>query len=100
VSVLYSFAQSTISGSVIGTVTDPSSAVVKAATVTLENVATKLSLSTTTNSEGGYRFDFVPEWSNNSDDCVGGGCDLRGGAEYRFAYKETIINLGFLLRRD
>src|SRR6204780_2983500 len=58
--VLNLFAQSTISGSVIGTVTDPSSAVVKAATVTLENVATKLNLSTTTNSEGGYRFDFVP----------------------------------------
>src|ERR1700685_1236229 len=59
-SVLNLFAQSTISGSVIGTVTDPSSAVVKAATVTLENTATKLSLSTTTNSEGSYRFDFVP----------------------------------------
>ena len=58
--VLNLFAQSTISGSVIGTVTDPSSAVVKAATVTLENTATTLSLSTTTNSEGGYRFDFVP----------------------------------------
>jgi hypothetical protein len=58
--VLNLLAQSTISGSVIGTVTDPSSAVVKAATVTLENTATKLRLSTTTNSEGGYRFDFVP----------------------------------------
>jgi hypothetical protein len=58
--VLNLLAQSTISGSVIGTVTDPSSAVVKAATVTLENTATKLSLSTATNSEGGYRFDFVP----------------------------------------
>jgi hypothetical protein len=58
--VLNLFAQSTISGSVVGTVTDPSSAVVKAATVKLENTATKLSLSTTTNSEGGYRFDFVP----------------------------------------
>jgi Carboxypeptidase regulatory-like domain len=59
-SVMNLLAQSTISGSVIGTVTDPSGAVVKAATVTLENTATKLSLSTTTNSEGGYRFDFVP----------------------------------------
>jgi hypothetical protein len=57
--VLNLFAQSTISGSVIGAVTDPSSAVVKAATVRLVNTATKLSLSTTTNSEGGYRFDFV-----------------------------------------
>src|SRR6202167_2663468 len=60
VSTLNLYAQSTISGYVTGTVADPSGAVVKAATVRLENTATKLSLSATTNSEGVYRFDFVP----------------------------------------
>src|ERR1700691_5986299 len=48
VSTLNLYAQSTISGYVTGTVADPSGAVVKAATVRLENTATKLSLSATT----------------------------------------------------
>src|SRR6202451_1258312 len=71
-SVLNLFAQSTISGSVIGAVTDPSNAVVKAATVRLENTATKLSLSTPTNSEGGYRFDFVPPGTYTLSATLGG----------------------------
>ena len=60
ISGLYLCAQSTISGYVTGTVTDPSGAVVKAATIRLENTATRLSLSTAANSEGIYHFDFVP----------------------------------------
>jgi hypothetical protein len=60
ISANYLPAQSTISGYVTGAVTDPSGAVVNAATVRLENPGTSLSLSTTTNSEGVYHFDFVP----------------------------------------
>jgi hypothetical protein len=55
VSITNLCAQSTISGYVTGTVADPSGAVVKAATVRLENTATKLSLSASTSSEGVYR---------------------------------------------
>jgi hypothetical protein len=60
ISGLYLCAQSTISGYVTGTVSDPSGAVVKAAAVRLENTATRLSLSSASNSEGTYHFDFVP----------------------------------------
>jgi hypothetical protein len=53
-------AQSIISGDVTGTVTDPSGAAIPGATVTLLNVSTNASQKTTTNSEGSYRFAFVP----------------------------------------
>ena len=53
-------AQSIISGSVTGTVTDPSGATVPGAAVTLTNVSTNASQETTTNAEGSYRFAFVP----------------------------------------
>ncbi len=52
-------AQSIISGDVTGTVTDPSSAAIPGATVTLTNVNTNASQQTTTNAEGSYRFAFV-----------------------------------------
>jgi hypothetical protein len=43
-------------GSIVGTVTDASGAVVPGATVTLTNVGTNASLSTDTGSDGGYKF--------------------------------------------
>src|SRR5687768_1081676 len=52
------FAQ-TSRGTVSGTVTDPTGAVISGANVTLTNTATTVSRSTVTNSEGIYRFDAV-----------------------------------------
>jgi hypothetical protein len=52
------FAQ-TSRGTVSGTVTDPTDAVISGANVTLTNIATTVSRSTVTNSEGIYRFDAV-----------------------------------------
>ena len=46
-------------GTVTGTVTDPNGAVIAGAEVTLTSGATKLSRTTTTNSEGFYRFEAV-----------------------------------------
>src|SRR5208283_5463733 len=43
-------------GSILGTVTDPSGAVISGATVTLTNEGTGASLSTTTGSDGVYKF--------------------------------------------
>jgi carboxypeptidase family protein len=50
------WAQSTASGTVAGTVTDPSGAVVNGATVTLTDTSTKNSRSVTTNESGRYIF--------------------------------------------
>lgn len=55
---LVTFAQ-TSRGTVSGTVTDPTGAVVAGANVTLTNTATTVSRSTVTNSAGLYRFDAV-----------------------------------------
>jgi Carboxypeptidase regulatory-like domain len=52
------FAQ-TSRGTVSGTITDPTGAVISGANVTLTNTATTVSRSTVTNSEGIYRFDAV-----------------------------------------
>jgi hypothetical protein len=49
-------AQSLVSGDIIGTVTDPSSAVVANASVKLKSVATGENRSATTNASGSYRF--------------------------------------------
>src|SRR5215216_492538 len=46
-------------GTVSGTVTDPTGAVIAGAEVTLTSAATKLSRTTTTNTEGVYRFEAV-----------------------------------------
>jgi Carboxypeptidase regulatory-like domain/TonB dependent receptor len=54
-----SFAQ-TVQGVITGTVTDPSGASVPGATVTIINSGTQFSESTTTSSDGGYRFSLVP----------------------------------------
>src|SRR3984957_21129899 len=48
--------QATNTGSVVGTVTDPSGAVVPAATVTLTDISTATALDTVTNSAGHYVF--------------------------------------------
>ena len=55
-----SHAQSITSGDVTGTVTDPTNAAIPGAMVTLTNVNTNTSQSSTTNAEGSYRFAFVP----------------------------------------
>ena len=46
-------------GTVSGSITDPTGAVIQGASVTLTNVATAVSRSTTSNDEGFYRFDAV-----------------------------------------
>jgi hypothetical protein len=53
-------AQSITSGDVTGIVTDPTGAVVPGVAMTLTNVNTNVSQKTTTNSDGSYRFAFVP----------------------------------------
>jgi hypothetical protein len=52
-------AQSLVSGDLTGTVTDPSGAVVPAATVTLKSDTTGATHTTTTNSSGAYRFSLL-----------------------------------------
>jgi hypothetical protein len=52
-------AQTLTTGDVAGTVTDPSSAAVQGATVTLTNVATGVTSTTSSNSTGAYRFPFL-----------------------------------------
>jgi len=54
-----SFAQSLTTGGVSGIVTDPSGAVVPAATVKLTNTNTNISQTAPTNNDGAYRFAFV-----------------------------------------
>ena len=53
------FAQA-ITAKVVGTVTDPSGASVPGATVTIQNVQTNQSRTTTTNAVGNYEFSFLP----------------------------------------
>src|SRR5262245_23344847 len=50
----------TVQGVITGTVTDPMGAVVPNATVTITNTGTNISQSTTTGSDGSYRFPLVP----------------------------------------
>ena len=50
----------TVQGVILGTVTDPSGAVVPNAAVTITNPATNFSEATTTGSDGTYRFSLVP----------------------------------------
>ena len=52
-------AQSLVSGDLTGTVTDPSGAVVSGATVTLKSDATGATRTTTTGSNGTYRFSLL-----------------------------------------
>jgi hypothetical protein len=53
------WAQSIVSGEINGTLTDPSGAVVPGATVTLKNLDTGATATTTTNGTGAYRFNFL-----------------------------------------
>src|SRR5712692_6383162 len=50
----------TVQGVITGTITDPTGAVVPNATVTITNVGTNISQSTTTGGDGSYRFPLVP----------------------------------------
>ncbi len=52
-------AQSLVTGDLAGTVTDPSGAVVSGASVTAKNTGTGASRTTTTNSNGAYRFSLL-----------------------------------------
>src|SRR3954452_16070694 len=55
--LLTTFAQAQVdTGSIVGTVTDPSGAVVNGAKVTLTNQGTGITLSTTTSADGVYKF--------------------------------------------
>src|SRR5829696_9082589 len=49
------FAQSTVTGGISGTVTDPQGGVVPNATVTVTNIGTNNAVTVTANSDGGYR---------------------------------------------
>src|SRR5437899_3032968 len=49
-----------VQGVIAGTITDPTGAVVPGATVTITNVGTNISQTTTTGSDGSYRFPLVP----------------------------------------
>jgi hypothetical protein len=53
-------AQSASTGALTGTVTDPSSAVVQNAKITLRNYATNMTLTTLTDQTGAYRFALLP----------------------------------------
>src|SRR5438067_7431217 len=50
----------TVQGVITGTITDPTGAVVPNAAVTITNAGTNISQSTTTGSDGSYRFSLVP----------------------------------------
>ncbi len=50
----------TVQGVITGTITDPTGAVVPNATVTITNAGTNISQTTTTGSDGSYRFSLVP----------------------------------------
>src|SRR5216683_6422627 len=50
----------TVQGVITGTITDPSGASVPNATVTITNSGTGASQTTTTSSDGSYRFSLVP----------------------------------------
>jgi Carboxypeptidase regulatory-like domain len=56
--------QADVTGSIFGTVTDPSDAVISAAHVTLRNLDTGLSRNTSTGSIGSYQFLAVPAGEN------------------------------------
>src|SRR5216110_3536582 len=49
-----------VQGVITGTITDPTGAVVPGATVTITNVGTNISQSTTTGGDGSYLFSLVP----------------------------------------
>src|SRR5579862_9079461 len=53
------FAQTSTTGDIAGVVTDPTAAVVTGVPITLKNVDTGSSTSTTTNTQGSYNFSFL-----------------------------------------
>ena len=61
----FTMAQGIATGSISGTLVDPSGAVVSAASVTAQNVETNLSLTTQTNDSGYFTFRNVPPGTYN-----------------------------------
>ena len=66
-----------MTGSIFGTVTDPSGAVISAAHVTLRNSDTGLSRKTSTDSIGSYQFLAVPVGENNVVEVEANGLDRK-----------------------
>jgi hypothetical protein len=63
ISIVTASAQSLTQGNILGTVTDPSGAVVPGATVTLKNDNTGATQTRTTNNSGFYEFALLPPGS-------------------------------------
>jgi len=57
------FAQATASGTILGTISDPSQAVINGAEVTITSVSTGAARTMVTNNAGSYRFDLLPAGS-------------------------------------
>jgi hypothetical protein len=57
------FAQATASGTILGTISDPSQAVINGAEVTITSASTAASRTMVTNNVGSYRFDLLPAGS-------------------------------------
>jgi len=70
--VTTSFAQSTVSGGIVGTITDPQGGVVPNATVTVTNIGTNNVVTVVANSDGGYRASNLPPGTYNVETTVSG----------------------------
>jgi len=71
-SIGQTFAQSTVSGGINGTVTDPQGRVVPNATVTATNLGTNSVVTATTNDDGGYRITNLQPGTYRIDTTVSG----------------------------
>jgi hypothetical protein len=66
------FAQSTVSGGINGTITDPQGGVVPNATVTVTNIGTNNTVTVNANADGGYRVSNLPPGSYRIETTVSG----------------------------
>ena len=79
------WAQTTTTGELSGTVTDPTGAVVPNATVTLQNASTGATSSSATSGTGYYKFSFLPPGSYRISVAATG---------FQTVEKPTVVNLG------